>query len=121
MQIGSSRSVLARRYPHCCGVRWWFVCPLVVNDRACQRRVGKLYLPGGGRYDGCRHCYDLTYTSSQESDKRVSQLLRGQLDEFPLHLDDLPLHRCMLLIKALDKQEKQLQRYVRKNARRHAK
>src|SRR5262245_37562472 len=42
------------------GVRWWFTCPLVVNGRACQRRVGKLYLPPGGRYFGCRHCYRLT-------------------------------------------------------------
>jgi hypothetical protein len=31
--------------------------------------VGKLYLPPGGRYYGCRHCYDLTYTSCQESHK----------------------------------------------------
>jgi len=51
------------------GVRWWFVCPLVVSGQACGRRVGKLYLPPGGRYFGCRHCYDLTYTSCQESHK----------------------------------------------------
>jgi hypothetical protein len=31
--------------------------------------VGKLYLPPGGRYFGCRHCYNLTYTSCQESRK----------------------------------------------------
>jgi hypothetical protein len=51
------------------GVRWWFVCPLTVNGRACNRRVGKLYLPPGARYFGCRHCHDLTYTSCQESRK----------------------------------------------------
>jgi hypothetical protein len=50
-------------------LRWWFICPLVVNGRACGRRVRKLYLPGGGKYFGCRHCYDLTYTSCQESHK----------------------------------------------------
>jgi hypothetical protein len=33
----------------------------------CGRRVGKLYLPPGGKYFGCRHCYNLTYTSSNES------------------------------------------------------
>lgn len=33
----------------------------------CGRRVRKLYLPPGGRYFGCRHCYRLTYTSCQES------------------------------------------------------
>jgi hypothetical protein len=31
--------------------------------------VGKLYLPPGGSYYGCRHCHRLTYTSSQESGK----------------------------------------------------
>jgi hypothetical protein len=51
------------------GLRWWFLCPLGVNGRTCGRRVGKLYLPPGGRYFGCRHCYDLTYTSCQESRK----------------------------------------------------
>lgn len=38
------------------GLRWWFVCPLVVKGRSCKRRVGKLYLPPHGRYFGCRHC-----------------------------------------------------------------
>jgi hypothetical protein len=51
------------------GVRWWFLCPLVRNGLPCGRRMGKLYLPPGGRYFGCRHCYDLTYTSCQESHK----------------------------------------------------
>jgi hypothetical protein len=54
------------------GRRWWFTCPLTRNGRACGRRVGKLYFPPGGRYYGCRHCYDLTYESCQQSDKRVS-------------------------------------------------
>ena len=30
--------------------------------------MGKLYLPPGARYY-CRHCYELTYTSCQESRK----------------------------------------------------
>jgi hypothetical protein len=51
------------------GLRWWFICPLVVNGRGCGRRVGKLYLPGRDRYFGCRHCHGLTYTSCQESRK----------------------------------------------------
>ena len=58
------------------GVRWWFICPLSVNGNSCERRVGKLYLPPGGHYFGCRHCYDLTYRSSQENDKRVNALKR---------------------------------------------
>lgn len=49
------------------GRRWWFTCPLIVRGVACNRRVGKLYLPSGARYFGCRKCYDLTYRSSQEA------------------------------------------------------
>ena len=64
------------------GRRWWFVCPLVVNNRICNKRVGKLYLPSGGKYFGCRHCYDLTYTSCLES---------RQFDSLYKHLaKDLP-------------------------------
>lgn len=51
------------------GRRWWFLCPLVVGGKPCRRRCGKLYLPPGGRYFGCRECHDLTYTSCQESHK----------------------------------------------------
>ena len=51
------------------GVRWWFLCTLTCDGRYCGRRVGKLYLPPGGRYYGCRHCYDLTYKSCQLSHK----------------------------------------------------
>jgi len=43
-------------------VRYWFVCPLA----GCNRRAGALYLPPGGRYFGCRHCYNLTYRAAQE-------------------------------------------------------
>lgn len=63
--------------PNFGGLRWWFICPLLVSGRACNRRVSKIHLPFGGRYYGCRHCYDLTYKSSQESDKRVSWLRRN--------------------------------------------
>jgi len=58
---------LVSTVPRFGGLRWWFVCPLVVNGVPCRRRVGKLYLPGGASYFGCRRCYDLTYTSSQEA------------------------------------------------------
>lgn len=53
---------------HFGGRRWWFICPLVVNGRACYRRVGVLYM-ASGKYFGCRHCYNLTYESSKESHK----------------------------------------------------
>jgi hypothetical protein len=63
--------------PHFGGMRWWFTCPLVIAGRACRRRVRKLYRPPGGKYFGCRHCYDLTYRSVQEHDSRVDALLRA--------------------------------------------
>jgi hypothetical protein len=47
------------------GVRWWFVCPLTVNDMGCNRLVSRLYLPPRSRYFGCRHCHRLTYASRQ--------------------------------------------------------
>jgi hypothetical protein len=59
------------------GLRWWFVCPLVVRGCTCERRVGKLYLPPGGRYFGCRLCCRLTYHSTQTHDSRVSRLRRN--------------------------------------------
>jgi hypothetical protein len=48
------------------GVRYWFVCPLVRNGVPCGRRVGTLFLSSGGKYFGCRHCYDLSYESRNE-------------------------------------------------------
>ena len=49
------------------GVRYWFICPLSVNGVYCGRRTGTLYLASGGNYFGCRHCYDLSYESRNES------------------------------------------------------
>lgn len=43
--------------------RWWFECPLY----GCGKRVGKLYLPPGAKYFGCRNCHRLTYESCRES------------------------------------------------------
>jgi hypothetical protein len=49
------------------GYRFWLTCPLVVNGEPCQRRCSKLYLPFGGKYFGCRRCYNLSYESCNES------------------------------------------------------
>ncbi len=65
--------------PNYGGRRWWWICPLVKGGRPCRRRVGKLYLPPGALYFGCRHCYQLTYTSAQEHDPRVSRLANDPL------------------------------------------
>ena len=49
------------------GVRYWFICPLSVNGVYCGRRTGTLYLASGRNYFGCRHCYDLSYESRNET------------------------------------------------------
>jgi hypothetical protein len=49
------------------GVRYWFICPLSKNDTYCGRRVGTLYKAPGAAYFGCRHCYNLSYESRNES------------------------------------------------------
>ncbi len=58
------------------GVRYWFICPLSVNGVYCGRRTGMLYLASGGHYFGCRHCYNLSYVSRNESHLlgRIGQL-----------------------------------------------
>src|SRR5207248_2192427 len=59
--VGVDESIALQTTPSAVGgVRWWFVCPLIVKGRACGRRVGKAYLPPGELYFGCRHCHDLT-------------------------------------------------------------
>jgi hypothetical protein len=48
------------------GKRWWFMCPnsgKFKHSENCIDRVGKLYLPPGGRDFACRECHGLTYDS----------------------------------------------------------
>jgi hypothetical protein len=63
------------------GLRWWFICPGMIDGKRCGRRVRKLYLPPGRLYFGCRHCYDLAYMSSQNPETRVEmpEEIRGYL------------------------------------------
>lgn len=61
------------------GRRWWFICPLVINGRVCNSRVGVLYL-SNGHYFGCRHCQNLTYESSKESHKYDRMFLEIGID-----------------------------------------
>jgi hypothetical protein len=65
--------------PNFGGQRWWFTCPLSVNGRVCQRRVGKLYLRPGSKFFGCRKCHQLSYRSSQEAHKAVRVFSRWGL------------------------------------------
>ena len=61
------------------GKRMWFICPLIVGGVACNRRAGKLYLPPGSRYFGCRQCHDLSYRSSQtahQDERFIARLVK---------------------------------------------
>jgi hypothetical protein len=90
------------------GARRWFVCPLVNNGIACNRRVRKLYL--SGRYFGCRHCHRLVYRSSQESDSRVYALARAGLDAMP-RIEGASVTQLGLALRALTLLEKRSKRF----------
>ena len=49
------------------GVRYWFICPLSKKGVYCGCRVAKLYKAPGANYFGCRHCYNLSYETRNES------------------------------------------------------
>lgn len=54
------------------GERPWFLCP----NTNCRKRVAKLYKPPGEELFLCRHCYNLNYSSSQESGDEMARLRR---------------------------------------------
>jgi hypothetical protein len=91
--------------PHLGGMRWWFICPLVVNDRPCGRRVTKLY--GHVRYFGCRTCTGLVYRSSQEAhhEERIEKTLNNIWREHRGFPDPTTASSAELLImlKAMDR------------------
>ena len=102
---------LATTYPTFGGLRWWFLCPLRRPDgQTCGRRVGKLYLPLGQRYFGCRQCHDLTYTSCQEHDARVGRLLRHPEMLEALLAGEPDVTLLGLAIKALTRRQRRYDR-----------
>ncbi len=70
---------------HLGGQRPYFLCPGVVDGRACRRRIVTLF--GNGRYFLCRHCYRLAYGSQREGPEdramRRANKLRLRLDGEP--------------------------------------
>jgi hypothetical protein len=52
---------------HLGGTRYWFKCSLYKSGQYCGRRVGVLYKDGD--WFGCRHCYNLTYSSRKANKK----------------------------------------------------
>ena len=90
-QHSDYRVTMTHTTPHFGGRRWWFLCPI----DGCGQRVGKLHLPPGARYFGCRHCHDLTYESTRQNrlsdriDRRLWAILR-ELKSKSSILDPLP-------------------------------
>ena len=60
-------------WPHFGGYRWWARCPFDSGRGPCGRRIAKLYLPPFEPHFGCRHCFGLTYRSSQEQRTAVAR------------------------------------------------
>lgn len=91
--------------PHLGGLRWWFICPLMVNDRPCRRRVAKLY--GRGKYFGCRTCHGLVYRSSQEAHQgeRVERMLQKMWLAHGVFPDpaSASFAELMLMLRAMDR------------------
>ena len=86
------------------GVRWWFHCPLSRKGKECFKRVAKLYRPPESNYFGCRQCQNLTYESSQTSDKRISRLRNDPAAFAALttgNLERLNITELALLLKAI--------------------
>ena len=61
------------------GYRYYLSCP------HCFKRYSKLYLPPGAELFGCRKCYELTYSSCQDSHRfdRLFRQLGGPLGLSP--------------------------------------
>jgi hypothetical protein len=98
------------------GFRWWGRCPLAREGTPCRRRVGKLYLPPGSAYFGCRACHRLAYASSQRHDRRVDQLLRDPDALLRLARDPqaVPVTQLGLVLRALDELRRRDERWLRR-------
>ena len=103
---------------HLGGMRWWFICPLSCNGVPCGRRVRKLHLRGN--YFGCRHCHNLTYRSTQESDSRVYAAVRGGLDFGRFgRIEGMSVSQLGFTLKVLTFEQKRLDRICKQPNRRH--
>jgi len=57
-------------------------------------------LPPGGKYFGCRHCYNLTYQSCKEHDKRLDAMKRLPLDDLLKLMNGGSNSQALLALKA---------------------
>jgi len=89
------------------GHRPWLIC------MHCGRRVAALYLRG--KYFACRHCYNLTYTSCQESDSRFRKLLQDY-DGFGGG-EDMPLYALKGCLSRAQREKERLKREMNRRPR----
>jgi hypothetical protein len=82
------------------GMRWWFICPIVMNGRACQRPCRIIYRPPGAEYFGCRECHELTYESRQRHREKFNEGI-----EKP-YLAALSAHQELARVRSWKKKEK---------------
>ncbi|MBP6944783.1 hypothetical protein KBB85_02050 [Patescibacteria group bacterium] len=92
------------------GRRYWFICPLIRDGIPCGRRIGVLYM--GGKYFGCRRCYDLAYSSQQDTHSGffglMGRTIFGKLDEKEAAMrvkywNGRPTKRYARLLRKLDR------------------
>jgi hypothetical protein len=65
------------------GYRYWFLCPGIIPNETCEKRVGVLYIVNN--VIACRHCHNLTYESRNVSGKFKSF---GKITSIP-YIEDL--------------------------------
>lgn len=79
--------------------RYYFRCP-GLDQAACGKRLGKLYLPPSENHFACRTCHDLTYRSCKEHSKRLDRFLRMSPGAISHALDSPDPMTRLLAIKA---------------------
>jgi hypothetical protein len=93
---------------HFGGERPWFICG------NCGRRVAVLY--GAGKYFACRHCYELTYRSCQESDSRFNRFLRNY-ENFSRGWENMPIWILKGFLDRELKEEKRMEKEMNRRRR----
>ena len=91
------------------GRRPWWVCP------GCAGRCLRLYNTGG-RLWRCRQCQNVTYRSSNESDKRLAYDRLMRVVERPAAMDNLilALKGCDRIRAKIDRDRRAAERWARK-------
>jgi hypothetical protein len=84
-----------------------------VKEMNRGRRVAVIYAKG--KYFACRHCYDLTYTSCQESDSRYGRFLRNF--NFGGGWENMPMFALKGLLSRSRKEEERLEKQMKKKPR----